>query len=59
VAKSEAESKLQHQALTDDLTGLPNRRLLSDRLSQALEMAKRDHSIVALLYLDLDGFKLV
>jgi diguanylate cyclase (GGDEF)-like protein len=59
VAKSEAESKLQHQALTDDLTGLPNRRLLSDRLSQALEMAKRDRSIVALLYLDLDGFKLV
>ena len=59
VAKSEAESKLQRQALTDDLTGLPNRRLLSDRLSQALEMAKRDHSIVALLYLDLDGFKLV
>ncbi len=59
LAKSEAESKLQHQALTDDLTGLPNRRLLSDRLSQALEMAKRDRSIVALIYLDLDGFKLV
>jgi diguanylate cyclase (GGDEF)-like protein len=59
LAKSEAESKLQHQALTDDLTGLPNRRLLSDRLSQVLEMAKRDRGIVALLYLDLDGFKLV
>ena len=59
LAKSEAESKLQRQALTDDLTGLPNRRLLSDRLSQVLEMAKRDHSLVALLYLDLDGFKLV
>jgi diguanylate cyclase (GGDEF)-like protein len=59
LAKSEAESKLQHQALTDDLTGLPNRRLLSDRLSQALEMAKRDRSLVALLYVDLDGFKLV
>lgn len=57
--KTEAESKLQHQALTDDLTGLPNRRLLSDRLSQVLEMAKRDNRIVALLYLDLDGFKLV
>ena len=59
MAKAEAESKLQHQALTDDLTGLPNRRLLSDRLSQVLEMAKRDSRIVALLYLDLDGFKLV
>src|SRR6185437_13014505 len=57
--KTEAESKLQHQALTDDLTGLPNRRLLSDRLSQVLEMAKRDGRIIALLYLDLDGFKLV
>jgi diguanylate cyclase (GGDEF)-like protein len=57
--KTEAESRLQHQALTDDLTGLPNRRLLSDRLSQVLEMAKRDRRIIALLYLDLDGFKLV
>lgn len=57
--KREAESKLQQQALTDDLTGLPNRRLLSDRLSQVLEMAKRDKRIIALLYLDLDGFKLV
>jgi len=59
IAKAEAESKLRHQALTDDLTGLPNRRLLSDRLSQILELAKRDCRIVALLYLDLDGFKLV
>jgi diguanylate cyclase (GGDEF)-like protein len=51
--------KLQSQALTDELTGLPNRRLLSDRLSQALQSAKRDNRILALLYLDLDGFKLV
>jgi diguanylate cyclase (GGDEF)-like protein len=39
------------------LTGLPNRRLLGDRLSQALAAAKRDGMKAALLYLDLDGFK--
>jgi diguanylate cyclase (GGDEF)-like protein len=59
LAKSDAEAKLQQQALTDELTGLPNRRLLSDRLSQRLAMANRETHILALLYLDLDGFKLV
>jgi len=59
IAKSQAEAKLQQQALTDELTGLPNRRLLSDRLQQVLEMAKRDSRILGLLYIDLDGFKLV
>lgn len=59
LAKAEAEAKLQHQALTDELTGLPNRRLLSDRLSQVLAMAQREPRVLALLYLDLDGFKLV
>jgi diguanylate cyclase (GGDEF)-like protein len=54
-----AEQKLQQQALTDELTGLPNRRLLSDRLSQTLAMAQREAGKVALLYIDLDGFKLV
>ncbi len=58
-AKQEAESKLQQQALTDELTGLPNRRLLSDRLDQILARARRDSCTVALLYIDLDGFKLV
>jgi diguanylate cyclase (GGDEF)-like protein len=58
-AKQKAEDKLQHQALTDELTGLPNRRLLSDRLSQTLAIAKRERNIVGILYLDLDGFKLV
>jgi diguanylate cyclase (GGDEF)-like protein len=59
LAKQEAEAKLQSQALTDELTGLPNRRLLSDRLAQTLAIATREHHKVALLYLDLDGFKLV
>jgi len=53
------QAKLEHQALNDELTGLPNRRLLGDRLSQALAAAKRHKTLVAVLYLDLDGFKLV
>lgn len=58
-AKRSAEGKLQVQALNDALTGLPNRRLLADRLSQVLAVARRESRIVALLYIDLDGFKLV
>ena len=57
--KAEAEKKLQHQALTDELTGLPNRRLLSDRLAQNFARAEREKRLLGLLYLDLDGFKLV
>jgi diguanylate cyclase (GGDEF)-like protein len=58
-AKRDAEARLQHMALIDDLTGLPNRRLLADRLSQSLAKARRENHKVALLYVDLDGFKLV
>ena len=58
-AKREAEGRLQHQALIDELTGLPNRRLLADRLAQSLAAARRENSQIALLYIDLDGFKLV
>jgi diguanylate cyclase (GGDEF)-like protein len=58
-AKRSAEEKLKHQALVDELTGLPNRRLLSDRLSQSLAVARRENRTVGLLYIDLDGFKLV
>src|SRR5882762_10598338 len=48
---------LESLALYDPLTGLANRRLLSDRLSVALVHARRSMSAVALVYLDLDGFK--
>ncbi|MDY7574970.1 diguanylate cyclase domain-containing protein [Actimicrobium sp. CCI2.3] len=44
-------------ALHDPLTGLPNRRLLDDRISIALAHARRDRTLVALMYMDLDGFK--
>ena len=57
--KREFEAVLARQATNDDLTGLPNRRLLTDRLSHALALAERHHQQVALLYIDLDGFKLV
>jgi diguanylate cyclase len=54
-----AEEQLLEQARTDALTGLPNRRLLKERLSQSLALAYRQSSMIALLYIDLDGFKLV
>ena len=59
IGKKLAESKLQYQALYDELTGLPNRRLLADRLKQTIAGSARAGGIVALLYVDLDGFKLV
>jgi diguanylate cyclase (GGDEF)-like protein/PAS domain S-box-containing protein len=56
--KRQAE-RIVHQANHDALTGLPNRNLLNDRLAQALSQARRDQQHVALLFLDLDGFKFV
>ena len=50
---------LQRQARHDALTGLANRALLRERTAQALARARRDHRRVALLLLDLDGFKAV
>ncbi len=51
------EEALEHLALHDTLTGLPNRTLLGDRLRQALLTAQRERSGVALLIMDLDRFK--
>ncbi|MFK8043290.1 putative bifunctional diguanylate cyclase/phosphodiesterase [Congregibacter sp.] len=55
----QAEDTIERQALFDELTGLPNRRLLQDRLGQALARAKRNNTQAALLFLDLDFFKRV
>lgn len=51
------ENHLRHMALYDTLTGLPNRELLYERLHQALQVAHEHNQLVALLFLDLDGFK--
>ena len=51
--------RCEYQALNDELTGLPNRRLMADRFNQALAVATRNFGGAALLYIDLDGFKLV
>ncbi|MHB8696209.1 MAG: putative bifunctional diguanylate cyclase/phosphodiesterase, partial [Solirubrobacteraceae bacterium] len=51
------EERLRHQAFHDDLTGLPNRAVAIDRAQQMLARARRDHSTVIALFIDLDGFK--
>ncbi|WP_250037171.1 putative bifunctional diguanylate cyclase/phosphodiesterase [Paractinoplanes maris] len=53
------EYDLRHQALHDALTGLPNRKLLLDRLEHAMARARATGENAAILYLDLDGFKKV
>jgi diguanylate cyclase (GGDEF)-like protein/PAS domain S-box-containing protein len=49
--------QMAHSAQHDYLTGLPNRMLLNDRISQAIALAPRHTNQVAVLFLDLDGFK--
>jgi diguanylate cyclase (GGDEF)-like protein len=53
------ESQLTYLANHDALTGLPNRNLLNDRLGQAIAYASRSKEQIALLFLDLDRFKLI
>lgn len=54
-----AEARIWHQANYDALTGLANRRLLHDRLEQMIFDARRRSEIIALLFVDLDGFKAI
>ncbi|OIQ86458.1 cyclic di-GMP phosphodiesterase Gmr [mine drainage metagenome] len=53
------DDQIRHQAYHDALTGLPNRLLLADRLQHAITVADRDTEPLALLFLDLDRFKLI
>jgi diguanylate cyclase (GGDEF)-like protein/PAS domain S-box-containing protein len=53
------ENDIRHRALHDPLTGLPNRTLFMDRLGQAVQRLRRRQSQAAVLFLDLDRFKLV
>jgi len=55
----EQEKQLENIAHFDVLTGVPNRMLLADRLAQALARTKREQGLMAVCYLDLDGFKSV
>jgi diguanylate cyclase (GGDEF)-like protein len=59
IERKRAEVELAHQAMHDALTGLPNRALFYDRLGQALNRGGRQGTAVAVLFLDLDRFKLV
>ena len=57
--RRKAEATILKMAFYDALTGLPNRRLLEDRLHQVLALAKRSRTKVAVLFIDLDRFKAV
>jgi diguanylate cyclase (GGDEF)-like protein/PAS domain S-box-containing protein len=58
-ARTQAEDRIRFLATRDAITGLPNRVLLADRASQAILAAARARGSLALIVLDLDGFKLV
>jgi diguanylate cyclase (GGDEF)-like protein/PAS domain S-box-containing protein len=57
--RKRAQEQILHRAHYDALTGIPNRSLFYDRLTQGIVLAKRDRYELALLYLDLDRFKTV
>jgi diguanylate cyclase len=59
VMLEEQVSSNEWLALHDELTGLPNRRLFADRLTTAIERSDRAHTRLALLILDLNGFKII
>ncbi|RMR01392.1 putative bifunctional diguanylate cyclase/phosphodiesterase [Pseudomonas syringae group genomosp. 7] len=54
---TEANRELIHLALHDNLTGLPNRALLTDRIEQAMKKVRENGGCFALMFMDLDGFK--
>ena len=57
--RKRAEKTVKHLAHHDDLTDLPNRTLLKDRLTMALAQARRNKQMLAVMFLDLDRFKVV
>ncbi|WP_305043592.1 putative bifunctional diguanylate cyclase/phosphodiesterase [Geoalkalibacter sp.] len=57
--RKRAEAQLLHMAHHDLLTGLPNRACFMERLNQAISLAKRNRKMVAVLFLDLDRFKII
>jgi diguanylate cyclase (GGDEF)-like protein/PAS domain S-box-containing protein len=59
IERKRLQDKLQRMAQYDELTGLPNRRLLKDRMEMALARTRRSQSSMAVLYIDMDNFKMV
>jgi len=57
--RKQMEQRLKQLALYDALTGLPNRALFFDRMIQLLALARRNEFVLALLYMDLDRFKII
>lgn len=57
--KKRVTAQIEYLATHDSLTGIPNRRLFFERLSNAIEGAERDEKLMALMFIDLDGFKQV
>ncbi|WP_280142107.1 EAL domain-containing protein [Nitrosomonas aestuarii] len=57
--RKKAEHRIMEMATYDMLTGLPNRTLLMDRIKQALEQGRRNQKQVAVLFIDLDNFKVI
>jgi diguanylate cyclase (GGDEF)-like protein/PAS domain S-box-containing protein len=57
--RKELQKQVLHQASHDELTGLPNRRFLKDRLARTYELSRRYKRPFALMYIDVDHFKLV
>ncbi len=57
--RKETEETIRNLAYHDPLTGLPNRLLFNDRLTQAIERARRNQQVLAVMILDLDRFKLI
>jgi diguanylate cyclase (GGDEF)-like protein len=56
---TDAAARFRHSSLHDELTGLPNRALFLERLDHAVQRARRSHRLVAVLYADLDRFKMI
>ncbi|MCB1740881.1 MAG: EAL domain-containing protein [Gammaproteobacteria bacterium] len=59
IRRKQAELRLRRLAQFDQLTGLPNRSLFNERLDQALARARRRNSLMAVMFMDLDKFKIV
>ena len=59
VESEQTEEALRYRTLHDPLTGLPNRTLLHDRVAQAITKARRERAVPAVLFIDLDGFKMI